>query len=183
MTLDNPRHGNDDTVRHDKDIPFFVARLTPHRSLSPRGFAILMIGVGTISFVAGLVFWINGAWPVMGFFGLDVAIVYVAFRLSFRQARASEEIEVSCTDLRVTRRGPSGASQVYHFNPAWVRLDIRRVEEEGIVALALVSHGRSEPVGGFLNPADRATFADALGRAIAAARRGEPVEVAGPGQV
>ena len=64
--------------RHDADNDpiseptLFSATLTPHRSLGRTGFVILMLAVGGVSFVAGLVFLIAGAWPVFGFFGLDV---------------------------------------------------------------------------------------------------------------
>jgi uncharacterized membrane protein len=172
MTRSNP--SPDDEGRQDPDRPFFSARLTPYRSLTPRGFMILMILVGAVSFAAGLVFMMIGAWPVMGFFGLDVLIIYAAFRMSFGQARASEDVHVSVTDVHVVRTGPRGAVQEFHLNPAWARLEVRRIEDEGVVALALVSHGRSVTVGGFLNPADRESFAAALGRALATARRGGP---------
>ena len=175
MTADNPLEGAAAPMLTDPDAPFFSARLTPYRSLSPRGFLVLMLTVGTVSFVAGLAFWMNGAWPVMGFFGLDVLVIYVAFRLSFHQARAFEEIHVSPTDVHVVRTGSRGDVQEVHLNPAWARLEVRRIEDEGVVGLALVSHGRSHPIGAFLNPPDRASFADALGRALATARRGGPL--------
>ena len=54
--------------------------LTPHRSLSPTGFLIFMAVLGGISFVTGMVFLLAGAWPVFGFLGLDVLLVYWAFR-------------------------------------------------------------------------------------------------------
>ncbi|HUG62771.1 MAG TPA: DUF2244 domain-containing protein, partial [Methylomirabilota bacterium] len=110
--------------------------------------------------------------------GLDVAIIYFAFRRSYGQARAFEEVHVSAIDIHVVRMGARGETQEHHVNPAWARLEVRRIEDEGVVALALVSHGRSVPVGGFLNPPDRASFADALGKALATARRGGPVAVA-----
>jgi uncharacterized membrane protein len=159
----------------DPDAPFFSARLTPYRSLNRRGFLILMGALGAISFAAGAVFVALGAWPVMGFFGLDVLVVYVAFRLNYDQARAFEEVHVSATDVRLVRTDPRGAVSEVHFNPAWVRLEVKRVEDEGVVGLDLVSHGRATPVGAFLNPPDRETFAEALGRALAAARRGGPL--------
>ncbi len=160
--------------------PFFAARLTPHRSLGPRGFVALMAATGLICFASGLVFLAIGAWPVIWFFGLDVLIVYVAFRLNYDQARAYEEVQVSPIDVALTRVGPRGERQEFHFNPAWARLDVVRLDGEGVVALRLVSHGRAVTVGGFLNPPDRASFADAFAAALATARRGGPVAEASP---
>jgi uncharacterized membrane protein len=159
---------------HDPDAPFFSARLTPYRSLSARGFLVLMLFTGAVCFAAGLGFALMGAWPVMGFFGLDILVVYLAFRRSYGQARAFEEVHVSTTDVHVIRAGTRGQTQEFHLNPAWVRIAVKRVTDEGVVAIDLVSHGRALPVGSFLNPADRESFADALGRALAAARRGGP---------
>src|ERR1700754_4032619 len=79
-------------------------RLSPHRSLSPKGFAIVMGILGFASFVLGVAFLLMGAWPVFGFLGLDVLLVYVAFRANFRAARAFEEILVTPVRL-VWRKG------------------------------------------------------------------------------
>src|SRR3979409_2360869 len=78
----------------------FSAVLTPHRSLGPTGFLIFMLVLGGISFVAGMVFVIAGAWPVLGFFGLDVLLVYGAFRINYRSARAYEEVTVTPSELK-----------------------------------------------------------------------------------
>lgn len=154
--------------------PFFSARLTPHRSLGPAGFLALMAGTGAICFGTGLLFLTIGAWPVFGFLGLDVAVIYVAFRLNYRAARAYEEIHVSAEDVHVVRVNARGGVQEFHLNPAWARLNVVRIEDEGVVAVSLSSHGRTLEIGGFLNPPDRESFAEAFGRALATARRGGP---------
>ena len=60
----------------------FSAVLTPHRSLGGGAFVAMMMLVGGVGFVAGAVFFVMGAWPVMGFLGLDVVLIYWAFRMS-----------------------------------------------------------------------------------------------------
>ncbi|MGA9089758.1 MAG: DUF2244 domain-containing protein, partial [Bradyrhizobium sp.] len=81
----------------------FSALLTPHRSLNRTGFLVVMAFASVISFAAGLAFLLMGAWPVLGFFGLDLLAIYWAFRINFRRARASEEILVTPSELRVRR--------------------------------------------------------------------------------
>src|SRR5580693_5356740 len=83
------------------DPALFAARLTPHRSLSRAGFLLLMAVLGGVSFAAGMVFLMLGAWPVFGFFGLDVLLVYWAFRANYRAAAAHEEVTVTASELRV----------------------------------------------------------------------------------
>src|SRR5438270_543938 len=81
----------------------FSALLTPHRSLNRTGFLVLMAFLSLISFAAGVAFLLMGAWPVFGFFGLDVLAIYWAFKINFRRARACEEIRVTPSELRVRR--------------------------------------------------------------------------------
>src|ERR1700685_1641457 len=86
----------------------FSALLTPHRSLNRTGFVVLMTFLTVVSFAAGVTFWMMGAWPVFGFFGLDVLVVYWAFKVNFRRATATEEISVTPSELRarpVSHRG------------------------------------------------------------------------------
>ena len=74
---------------------FYDTVLKPHRSLPPKGFVVLMLVLAGASFAIGLVFVLNGAWPVTPFFGLDVGLVYLAFRLSYRQARQTEALQLT----------------------------------------------------------------------------------------
>ena len=90
----------------------FAAVLTPHRSLSPKGFAVLMALVCIVSFGTGLLFYLLGAWPVVGFMGLDVALIYIAFKLNYRAARLYETVDLTPGALTVTRVQPSGKAQV-----------------------------------------------------------------------
>src|ERR1700710_2673946 len=87
----------------DPQTQLFSAVLTPRRSLTRTGFVVLMAFLTLISFAAGLAFWLMGAWPVLGFFGLDVLAIYWAFRINFRHARASEEIRITPSELRLRR--------------------------------------------------------------------------------
>src|SRR5271168_5601410 len=90
---------NSAAARNDAsvDAKIFSAVITPHRSLGPRGFLIFMLAIGGLSFVSGMIFVMLGAWPVCGFFGLDVLFVYLAFRANYRTARASEEVTVTAS--------------------------------------------------------------------------------------
>src|ERR1700752_1906874 len=86
----------------------FSAIITPHRSLSSTGFLLVMLLVGGSSFAAGIVFFVIGAWPVIGFMGLDVLLVYWAFRANYRAAAAYEEVTVTPSELRLRRVSPPG---------------------------------------------------------------------------
>jgi len=146
--------------------------LTPHRSLSATGFIIVMVIVGSVSFAAGMVFLLMGAWPVFGFFGLDVLLVYFAFRANFRAARAYEEVTVTASELTVRKVNARGGSRQWTLNPLWVRLERIVHEEFGIERLFLVSHGRRLTIASALGPDEKASFARALSNALGEAKRG-----------
>lgn len=153
------------------DDTIFSATLAPHRSLGRRGFLFLMGGIAGLWFLTGLFFWSLGAWPVIGFFGLDFGVIWLAFKLNYRAARAYEEVEVSRTALVIRKATPSGRVQELRFNPAWVRLEVvTGMDDKHVKQIAVRTRDRSVPVGHFLNPEDRASFARAFGTALAAAR-------------
>ena len=150
----------------------FSALLTPHRSLNRSGFLVLMGFLSVISFAAGIAFLLMGAWPVFGFFGLDVLAIYWAFRINFRRAQATEEISVTPSELRVRRVSHRGHVAEFVLNPLWVRIDQKIHAEFGIEKLYLVSKGRRVTIASFLGPEEKASFVKALTEALHAARRG-----------
>src|SRR5580698_6506957 len=140
--------GNDFDPNGEAEL--FSARLTPHRSLNRTGFLVVMAFISVVSFAAGIAFLLMGAWPVFGFFGLDVLAIYWAFRIYFRRANASEEIRVTPSRLHVRRISHRGHVVEFTFNPLWVRLAI----------------------GNFLGAEEKESFSNALIAALHAARRG-----------
>ena len=152
-----------------RDPSRFSAVLTPHRSLGPKGFMVLMAAVCLVSFGTGLFFYLLGAWPVIGFMGLDVALIYAAFRLNFRALRLYETVDLTQDALTVTRVAPSGQSQSWSFNPYWVRLSV--VPRMGRSSeLLLASHGQQLVFASFLTDPEREDFASALSSALSSAR-------------
>ncbi len=150
----------------------FSAVLTPHRSLGRKGFLILMTVLGLISFATGTAFLLAGAWPVFGFCGLDVLLIYFAFRLSYRRAKAYEQVTVTPSELTVRQVSHHGRINEWTLNPLWVKLDRVVHAEFGIERLFLVSHGRRLAIAGFLGPQEKESFALALSAALGEAKRG-----------
>ena len=148
----------------------FEAHLCPHRSLGSMGFAIVMAVLGGISFIVGMTFLMMGAWPVFGFFGLDVALVWLAFRVNYRDARAYEDIRITPSSLSVRQVSAKGAARETDFNPRWVRLEKTEDELYGVTRVALLSRGISLIVGAFLPPLYKSELAKRLARALAAAK-------------
>lgn len=144
---------------------FFERVLLPHRSLPPRGFNILMLLLGLVSLGVGIGFVSIGAWPVCGFFGLDVGLIYLAFRLSYRSARQREILRLAGDDFTVERIDIYGERRVWHFQPFWLRVILLERPDESN-RLLLASHGKSLPIADFLGAPTRRELADTLRSAL-----------------
>ena len=152
----------------DSDIgpaahPIFLdAVLRPNRSLGRGGFAIFMTLLSLVSFAAGILFVRIGAWPVFGFFGLDVIIVYIAFRLNYRSGQLAERIRLDSRDLIIRRTMPKGAIHAWRFEPTWTRVEL----DSDARQLALRSHGQRLTLGQFLNESEKREIAQRLESAL-----------------
>jgi len=143
----------------------FNALLTPHRSLGRTGFIALMSVLIAVNFAAGMVFLLKGAWPIFGFCGLDVLLVWWAFRANYRAGRAYETVQLSDAELRVRRVDPKGNVAAWSFQPYWAQL-IREAHADGSVSIWLKSHGRALELAHCLSVPERLDFAAALGTAL-----------------
>jgi len=146
--------------------------LHPYRSLGPRPFLILMMAMGIVSFIMGCVFVSIGAWPVMGFFGLDVTLVYWAFKLNYRSGRMVEVIDLDRELLKLTRIHPSGRQEAFEFNPYWARVKLLGQGTGRRTSLRLAAQGREVAFGAFLTDDERHEVADALTGALLISRGG-----------
>ncbi|MEQ1653060.1 MAG: DUF2244 domain-containing protein [Hyphomicrobium sp.] len=141
-----------------------------HRSLSSRGFFILMTALSIVSFIAGVAFCMIGAWPVMGFFGLDVALIYWAFRANYRSGLGYEVIDINPDLLTLTRVQPDGTKETSEVNPYWARVSLTTDRPDGRTSLRIIAQGRELLLGKFLTDDERRDFALALSGALQDAR-------------
>ena len=151
----------------------FRAILHPNRSLPQTGFLFVLAFIGLVSFASGVAFTLMGAWPVMGFYGLDVLAIYVAFKINYRSGKAYELVELSPDLLKITQVQPSGLSRTFDFNPYWVKVLLNEWPD-GSADLKLALHGNEFEFARFLNPDEKKDFAQALRNALSIARGPSP---------
>ncbi len=159
------------------ETTIFDARIAPYRSLSPAGFRKLLLCVALGGAFFSLPFYLVGAWPVVGFVGLDVALVYFAFRANYRAARAYERIRLTYLEFLLQRVSARGRQREWRFNPMWVKLEREDHEEFGLLGLTLISRGRRWAIGDFLGAEQRNDFALRLARALGEAKRGPQIKL------
>jgi uncharacterized membrane protein len=143
----------------------FATSLSPHRSLSPEGFAWLIRGAVAANLMIGLPMYLLGAWPVMGFMGLDVFLLWYMFKRSYLDARRSETLVLTNRELIVDRKSSDGEREEHRLDAYWLKVDLQEDER-----LVLTSRGNRVVIGRFLSPGERAHVADQLQAALAAMR-------------
>ena len=149
--------------------PRFSAVLLPHRSLSPQGFAILMSVMTLVCLSVGMWFFLIGAWPVLGFMGLDVLILYLAFKANYRDGKTYETVELTSDHLSITHHPLRGPEKIWQFNPYWVKLNLR--ERRGqCCLLEASSHGRKLVFAHFLSDDEKRDFMRSLNGALSKLR-------------
>jgi uncharacterized membrane protein len=151
------------------DKPIFSVTLSPHRSLSPIGMAVFLGGFGALNLVGGTLFWHLGAWPVPGFMGLDVLLVWFALRWNNRQSLRSENVTLTRSELHLCRFDPDGRLlEKLVFARGFVQVDLEQDHEREIVGrLFLRSRGRVYEFGSFLGAQERLALARSLEKAMA----------------
>ena len=147
------------------------ATLTPHRSLTRQGFLTVMMLVAAINLLVGGLFVAIGAWPVAGFAGLDILLIWWAFRVNFADARQMERISITEHELVLERVRKDKAEEQQRFVRRWVRVELEEDQERELIGrLMLVSGPTRISIGDFLAPDERRTLAAALKSALAIPR-------------
>ena len=126
---------------------FLDITVLPYRSLSKKGFRNLMLIVSFIFFLVGVFFWYIGAWPVFGFLGLDVLLLYYAFKINYKSGEIFETVKIIQQNLLITRNFPSGKKQIWNLEPYWTKVEISnpaRHQEDKITEEELANSLRTQ---------------------------------------
>jgi uncharacterized membrane protein len=141
--------------------------LTPHRSLSREGFIAVIVLVAGINLIVGLTFYSVGAWPIVGFLGLDVLAIWWAFRQNFRDGQEVERIITRGDDVTLMRLKKDGSTSEAILNRRWLRVEIEYDAMRELVGrLTLCSRGERHEIAAFLGADERLSLAKALRQKI-----------------
>jgi uncharacterized membrane protein len=152
----------------DESKPDWSVTLTPHRALTREGFVALMLIIVLMNVAGGLLFLVAGAWPVSGFMGLDVLLLWWAFRRNFAAAKRAERIHVAGDTVTLQRRSPKGQEETLQFNRRWLRVELEFDEARELVGRLLLSYrGVLTEIGSFLGAEERQSLSKALRVALA----------------
>ena len=140
----------------------YVYTARRNNSLSSSGRRLVFAFILTVSFgIAAAFSMVLGAWPILPFAGVEMAVLYVAFRYIDRHAGDYERITIRGDSVAVeVRDGTDIAS--FELSRYWAQV----VCEHAGARLALRSHGREIEVGRHLCDEQRLEMARGLAREL-----------------
>lgn len=140
---------------------FLVARRNNSLTRSERQRVFCFICA--VSFCIAVAFSAFGAWLVLPFAGLEMAVLYAAFRYIDRHAGDYERLEISGDVVRVeTREGSQVRRQ--EMQRYWAQVVVSRDEAGHHCRVALRSHGRELEFGRHLTDDERMEVAREIRR-------------------
>jgi uncharacterized membrane protein len=141
------------------DPPPFVYVSVPNRSLgaAARRWVLAVIAATTLGVAAGA--WAFGAWPVMPFAGLEVAVLVLAFRIVARHDADFERLEIGEHEVRIEARDAQRMLRFVAYRP-WARVVFRERGERCTLGLAYA--GKVVPLGRLLSDEGRRRLAGQL---------------------
>jgi uncharacterized membrane protein len=152
------------------EAPLFMdAVISPNRALSTRGLVTLLGTFFALDAALAVMFGLMGAGLVIGFMGLGLAALTLAFMLNNQRATHHERVQVSPVEVRVTRRMSATEMVVWTSPTAFTRVEL--VDGEASAGeLRLRLRERQVAVAQALSRPERLAFAEALDAAIRRAR-------------
>jgi uncharacterized membrane protein len=148
-------------VAHETGFRRVIRR---NNSLSSTGRLVAFALIFIVSIGIAAAFATFGAWLILPFAGLEMLVLFFAFRYMERHAADYELIEIDGDTVKV-EWASAGSRHSRAFNRYWARVV---VEEDGS-RLALRSHGRELEIGRYMNDEQRLDLARALKRRLHAA--------------
>lgn len=139
-----------------------VARRNNSLSSTGRIFVFAFLFVVSVG-IAGA-FALLGAWMILPFAGLEMLVLFLAFRCADRHAADFERIAIAGDRVKV-ELFVAGQARNHEFNRCWAQV----VASPGGARLALRSHGREVEIGRHRNDEQRIGLARELGRQLRAA--------------
>ena len=124
-------------AEHQTDEPLlFEALISPNRSLSRRGRALLFVILASAGVITAIRFWLLGAWPVAAFVAIEIGLATLLFWLHARNQQQTERLLLSQTSLRLIHTASDGRRRQTQLPLRWLSVELE--ERSGRVPALLV---------------------------------------------
>ena len=148
---------------HDCSRRFLIR---PNCSLRWREVVWFYLAVVVVSFGIAVAFALQGAWLVLPFAGLEMAVLGAALYVVVRRGYCWQVISVHTDRIEIAEHG-SRQQRLETFQRAWARVHLQPAAIQGHPSrLTIGSHGRRVEIGGCLNEDDKKYLAHELSLAV-----------------
>ena len=148
----------------EADPPPYVHHSVPNRSLGAAGRRVFLASIAVTTLGIGGFATAIGAWPVMPFAGLEVALVFLAFHLVRLHDADFERLEIGAYEVRIESRDAASLTRFVAHRP-WARVIVS--ERGARCTLGLAYAGRTVQLGRLMSDEGRRKLADELRGRIA----------------
>lgn len=127
---------------------------------------VLFAALSVQAMAIGIGFALLGAWMILPFAGLEIAIAGALSLWFYRHRDDSELVMIEADRVRVVKRWGNDTTR-HDFSRHWVRVRVdHRAGHDGPTRLWIGSHGNFVPLGDYINDGDRTLLAQALKRLL-----------------
>jgi uncharacterized membrane protein len=150
--------------------------LAPNCSLTPAGARIFFGSVCIFSLPVALFFVIQGLWPILPFWGLEMLLLGLALHASMRRRLYTQTVLISDARVSLVTRSRHGEAK-QEFARHWAKVRLRSPRGGFHPSRLLIeSHGRAIEVGRFLTEEERCRLAQRLRTMVGGVNESPPLE-------
>ncbi|MBC8209820.1 MAG: DUF2244 domain-containing protein [Gammaproteobacteria bacterium] len=136
--------------------------IRPNRSMTTKGMIVFVLLVGVGVFLTAIRFVLLGAWLVLPFAILEIALLVAGFWMFDRASRYREMVQVSRDRFLITQESVRG-KKIWKFNPFWVQINLTLDPDDWYPSQLFVqSHGDRVEIGACLTDQEREELLAAL---------------------
>ena len=141
---------------------FLNIKVYPNNSLSPKGFVLLMIFITIPCIFIGVMFLYMGAWPVLGFMGLEIALIFIFFKILFHKNSFYEHIILDKNKFNISYNHNKKTINTIVLEPTWLQVKINHTNK----SLAITTHGKTIELGKCLALEEKIKLAEAIRKGL-----------------
>jgi uncharacterized membrane protein len=149
--------------------------LAPNCSLTLSGAKLFFGATCLFSLSFALFFVLQGFWPILLFWALEMLALGVALHASLRRRHYTQTVVITDSRISLVTRSQRGEAK-QEFARHWAKVRLRSPPRRlGTSRLTIESHGRAYEVGSFLTEEDRCVLAKRLGRLVGGMNESPPL--------
>jgi uncharacterized membrane protein len=149
--------------------------LAPNCSLTVSGARLFFTATCLFSLTFALFFVLEGFWPVLLFWALEMLALGLALHASMRRRNYTKTVLITDSKVHLVTRSRHGEAK-QEFARHWAKVRLRSPPRRlGTSRLTIESHGRAYEIGSFLTEEDRRQLAERLGRLVGGVNESPPL--------